>query len=858
MLLLSLFSKLKLYQNDTSLDAGACQTLTTAAFNQNDLAEALDKKVASFRSFKFEYGEHAGLLQDAYDDFLNTCKRLLSSHSSTTVLPALLEVLDNPSHKTQCFALISHLLEQQEDAHAIAGLSRAYVDSPTVFFSLIKWLKQQSVGVLGTGIIQDYVRYYLSSFDQPQNPIKELHQMLASDPMTYRLSLAMHNTRLPEAGLQSYALDGTMNLEQTLDVAEEVNHPFVITQSHSNLNRLTQIFGVHFLFRALGADLDLRDIINTPHVMTTLLPTLLRHIHAYPHLKPKLANALTEDSFEYLLQQQASGLFGLLPCSPYLKSRLQDLPIELDTIQRNAYSDVELVSDLSPLLSTLSSSNDSRSIKVFEALIDVVTRMPGLLDDGHLLTQIRRFKTGEGKLYLRVENIEKQLTDFLQHVSIDNFDSIDLEDLWHGLLTELHTIQGINFIPSTFPSNKFQLQAQAVIALLQSADEPLSLARICQALNVTPSLVSEYVSSYERLLTELLVTIDSYLLRAEIIDKLDAADLGDRNWRHYQYDTCNITQHAIHHGNLGLIQWLIKENIYRPNKNTVNTYTMTAASLGHWNLVVYMHEHYKLNQSTVNLCLSHAVELNAGHSITHLFQAGKRNPEIEHIEAAFTQAVVSGKLTMVNALISCPTKPCDTILTKGFRQALNTQQYAIARHIATCAEHNPCLQNALEHELKHAARTGRLGVILCFKDLPPDALTQQAVDSALFSATRAGKLEAIKLLFQCPHLRPTDSKKHEALREAQKKHFDDITTFLSNPELLTTKKTSDKKRKLKAKEPEVLSPGRVFRAFSCLTLPEEDSKPNQTPLLAHSFLSGKRVKVQSETDIPKLTRQCSI
>ena len=73
-------------------------------------------------------------------------------------------------------------------------------------------------------------------------------------------------------------------------------------------------------------------------------------------------------------------------------------------------------------------------------------------------------------------------------------------------------------------------------------------------------------------------------------------------------------------------------------------------------------------------------------------------PRRSAIEKNFIDAIRQEKFLFAEALLCCKTPPSNTVLTKGFKLALQMQQFEIAKRIA---ENHPqaCLKSAINQML---------------------------------------------------------------------------------------------------------------------------------------------------------------
>jgi hypothetical protein len=795
MLLLDTFITLFKHDNSNPLPVEILEHLSITQITAAHLAQAEAKKDAAYRQLFFEMPkERIAQAQKQYTQFLIACRAALGKRTETPLLPLAFDHLGEQDAYHACFQVLTFNLSEQTQALAIAPLGRQFISNPVCFSAFLRWLITHGASVdeiISTHILQDYVRYYLISLQDEDNSIQALYQALKNRPDTLALSVEMETTCCPENELSSYSLHGIISNPEALNNPKKHVPLINITATPTNTAALTHLFGTRFLIYILQSQQQLE---------------LLKHL---------------------LLNE-------FLHC--------------LDVLTQNTDSAFDLVSDLMPLFNFFTREDKNHASLIFDVLIDAFVKAPDLLEDETILYALRRFKPAENKLNARLRAVEKNFEQLCQH---ESFDVIDLEDAWYKALDELHVIQAIfPATQTTLPTDKFSVYGHVAQIQLKKHGVWFNLNDFIIMLNIEPTKNQTAITPYERLLIELLITLDSPHLRVQIIQKLTTAIEPPRHFKNTTYADTSLTQHAVEHGNLGLIEWLEKNHVH-PSKTLLNTLSLLAARFGHWHVVEHFCTHYPLKQVTINTLLHLAATQQAPEIIPSLFQINKHSPHIKSIEQAFTKAVLLEDTATVQALLCCPTPPCDTILTKCFKQALNLKprQFSIATRIAESTGHHPCLIQAINQAFLDAARHNHLGILLCLKHFKTDALTQETLDTALIRAVRTRHIGAAQFICDFKHIKPRPSAINTALQHAKKIQHPELMMLLSHPASApSSAQQKRRKNKTKATRPLNASAIPMLRTISC------DNLGDQSPLLRNSLFHSPKKTTEAKKAIPSPTK----
>ncbi len=795
MLLYNAFIALRLHESHAQYTEKSLESLSDIHFTRDELDHAQRTKTATFRRFFYEAPkEKVSHLQTAYTAFLTQCEAALQNKANADLLPIIIHCLKENDHINQLLQVLRFSPESPDDALATAPLARCFIDRPRAFVSFLGWLIAHDVSpedLLATHIIQDYFRYHLLELGNPDNPIQFLSEQLTAHPDTQALGVALNTTCCPEKGLSSYALDGSIHVSGDLTgTNQEASEPdFYTTLTEEHVTALTHTFGPYFLLYALHNHTHtnglLEHFLNQKNHAETYLPVLFPHLKTHTILKSRLAACLSDETLDRLIDTHMSGLLVLLPYAPYLRQRIgqKELRTYLNTLEENAPSTLDLVSDLSQLLILFRHQHTNGAILIFKRLLQDILNSPGyLLEDEDLLTKLRQFRPAKNILSEQLIQLDEAFNATLQD-NLNPFDYIAIEDAWWSTRSKINSIQTIDNLPSLFPIDKHALHSLVAHQLFKQNKEAFDLDTFILELRIEPVFHPHQVTPYERLLINVLVTIDDDRIRSDITRRLDEHISDTKNWRESGYVNQSLTKLACKNGNLGLIQWLKAENI--STSKSPDTLSLVAAKSRHWHLVHYFHQTKRLKQITVDELLHLAVTQEVSSAIPGLWQIGKPTPRLRSVEHAFKQGVLQGDFKSIQALLNCPTPPCSAVVTKGFKQAIHTQQFTLATQLAEEVP-NHTLQTAINQMLPEVVRSNKLGLLRCMGTFRTNPINQNNLDDALIRAVRAGSLGAVRILFEFEHLTPRREVKKQALKQANKKKYVHIADFLSNSERSTT------------------------------------------------------------------------
>ena len=132
----------------------------------------------------------------------------------------------------------------------------------------------------------------------------------------------------------------------------------------------------------------------------------------------------------------------------------------------------------------------SHALLAFDHLFEMILEHPEVLDDEHLLRQLRQFKPAKERLTTHSAWLEQNFNRFVYthtSTSFEAFDYIAIEDMWHEMHPKFGAIQTIEHIPNTFPKDKYQLQCRLLNNFLPQLNRYFVLDDFIQQLGIEPN-----------------------------------------------------------------------------------------------------------------------------------------------------------------------------------------------------------------------------------------------------------------------------------------------------------------------------------------------------------------------------------
>lgn len=475
------------------------------------------------------------------------------------------------------------------------------------------------------------------------------------------------------------------------------------------------------------------ELFNDTYTVNSLLPHIVNRIHEYTALQSVLAEVLNECTLAIMVERHVVGIFNLIPFSQYLAESIKtcDLSGYFQALHQQSTSGAALTSSLFALFNGVKKVNEESAILVFDALLDSIHTDPSLLDDSSLLRKLRKFDHLKLCVTQKARALESRLDTVIKlqtQSSIENMDYIDIEDVWCEVNIKIQHLQDIDTFKTTCPEDKYKLYnrlAKAFVERHQVNDShpergthasrsvagsmgpavkprgfdmvpqefgdtikmpqydgelnlPFDLDTFARAVGMEPAFSKTDITPYERMVIELLATIDHEKFRANCIQLLDHHVV--RPWRIHVYGEHSLFKQATLAGNLGLIKWMSLSRI--KIKDSHESLVISAAMEHQWSVVAYFHAESPLNKGILNKIVDLAVKGGASHVIPLLFSGNKSMPTLDAIETAFKEAVKKNDIDCVVSLMNCPQKPCDTMMAHAYRHAIKFKYHDLARIIA--------------------------------------------------------------------------------------------------------------------------------------------------------------------------------
>ena len=758
---------------------------------RKDVEFAKKKAVSSYRCFA-DAPKSA-----AYKQFLAHCEQTLDGAeekpSMEVIFSYLVDTDDLLLNAIEISERLTHLLQRslnfQEDVLAIAPLGRAFIHRPNAFAAFLRCLLLREVTpqqILSTSLLQDFFRYYLSTLGEHGNSIDRLYSLFRAFPETDSLRTLAKTVCCEEGGLVSYALDGSkQDTVGSLKTIMKVSLPLWFTLDENNLKELHALFGVDFLLGALyqcGAQSSpvawvnaLMPIFNQDNIVKTQLPTLLNQLQEYPALQSSLAQILNKQTLTVLVNRHVGGVFHLIPFCPKIVNSIQaqDLAAYLQSLRQQASSGFALISCLMALFDGVKKAkNESAAVLVFDAVLEALLDDPYVLNDAVIIQKLVKFLRAKDCVVRKARALESALDRMIRiqtEASIGAMDYITVEDAWRHAVASIQHLQGIISFDTTCPVNKYKLYTRLFNSFFEQKTI-VDLDEFIAAVGIDPRFDAAHVTPYERLLFELLASIDEPTIRMHCIQRLDTN--VPRPWRMALYGDRCLFQQAVMAGNVGLIQWLKTQRIICPD--SYDAMAISAAKANQWAVVGYFHQHHKLTRASLNTLLHQAVSHGASKAIQMLCSDVGHSPDLKSIELAFLLAVRGQDLECTRCFMQSPIKPCDAVMAKAFKQAILSEEVRVAYAISE-GNDGKYLQNAVDQAMWSAARLNQCDVLNRLAMLPQNRPTQKGVESALLQATRAKRLEAVQSLMHW-HPAPRPDAIQRA-KTAAEKHPDSAVAY---------------------------------------------------------------------------------
>ncbi|HAT8177951.1 TPA: hypothetical protein JA361_00435 [Legionella pneumophila] len=702
--------------------------------------------------------------------------------------------------EADCKAVMTQLeyfnehLACQENPLGIIALCRSWIGETEKFGALILWMLQRKISVekiLLTNLLQDFLRYHLFTLHSKDNEVSHLYFLLSRFPEAQELVMAAQKISCGELMFQQYSLDGIFRSKDLPVISPEI-FPVQFSLTRDNFIALYRIFGLDFLIAGVATAINhsdeawldmLKHTLNQPETLK-LLPELINVIarEYSPKILKTLAKLIADSTADQLLTRNQSCVFHLLQHKPRLLHDITEKNVieYIHHLTRQDTHDPEIIYQLMALFRVLLKKEHPATKAVFEALIDNLVNHPQLLEDEDLLTQLKKYPDCELFLDERCENIQKQLSFcIIEQTSGPLFGKhnyFTIEDIWLGALRKFAALKQIKPQMKFSPGHKYALQARIAEAVFINQGDLFDLDTFIDALDLPPVISSEEISLYERVLIEILATIDNELIRKQIIHKLETAPLNRLDWHEKEYGKQTIFIKAAKKGNLGLINSL--EDKTKPSM--LNKAVRVAAKNYQWETLDHLCSlpEVEFSQDEIDDLVAHMAEHGRVESIRKLLKLYDYKPSTELISAIVKKAIANDNLQVVMYFCKLPVEsPKQSTLDRLFKLAIQLQHWDIVKYLANSKHYSPSQTTlekafqqttlAMQHEavkilgnvkktpvraivieraLLKASKLGHTKVVQSICTLPPELLTKQAIEDALEQAAAEGHLDIVSCL----------------------------------------------------------------------------------------------------------------
>ena len=627
-------------------------------------------------------------------------------------------------------------LRTQENAVAIAHLCKPSIEDTEQFAALILWFLHREVStteIIQTNLLQNFMAYHLAWLSLPDNPIQNLYQLLDSFPEARALVLASAHVQCQERGFASYSITGELSELGDLHRVYIPSSPLDFTPTAENFAVLYRLFGLHFLADALKWYMssksvvwknELRLTLNSDASLESQLPTLINNaaIEGVPNTLATLASLIDDDTIEKLVIRHNGAVLHLLPHKPILLKRISGEEV-VSFLRQLRSSDEQVFDVIRQLLAffvAFRDENKAMASLVYEAVIDVLILHQEFLDDAYVMKQLSKFSEKEILLTSRCERLKAQFDQCITHQFTEPTFSTDsyhiIEDTWHSFSRQYNVLKEIMPLTHPCPDDKYKLIGHLAKTYISSHPSSFILDDFISALEIAPQLLDEKVTEYERVLIELLTTIDDEYIRSEIIEKFAILATKRLEWISIEYGEDDVLSRAAKQGNVGLIHWL--EARLDIGHIAIKRVVNIAVAAKQWTVVDYF-------------CNSSSLE-----------------PQQEVLKELLISAVSSGRLETVKILCGgIITHFTERLLSQTLVDAVTKGHLSVARYL--CKLHAPATSAALLAKLlKLAVQFKHPDLVDFIGNLPSSELLKLSVERELEYAAMHNDLFNVQQLCQ--------------------------------------------------------------------------------------------------------------
>jgi|GEM_PF-6879914 len=622
---------------------------------------------------------------------------------------------------------LMHLAQElayQEQPLGIHFLFRYFIDNTEQFSAAILWLLRRGISIeqiLETNLLQDFMLYNLISLNDPESEIKEFYTLLYRFPEAHLLVEAAGQVRCEDPAFQRFSLTGTLHPQKEMRSVQAQPAFMQFTPSLENFQALHELFGQKFLVSAIEwynqANHDvwfsaLNHALNQSITDAQLLD-LINQIAAKnnPHLLQTLASLLDDKTTELLAARHHGSILHLLPYKPALCQQISAMNLMpyLEEISDRHDSIFDIIPQLMAMFNAFRDTNTTVAGVVYETIIDKMLSNQSIWDDISLITQLRKFSEKDRLLAKKQQELEAQFDqsvaqqDFSLPFTVDNYHVI--VDVWFSVSQKINLLKNLALLSSACPNDKYCLQTHIAYVVFSHQGSNFKLDEFIQALEIEPFLASDEVTEYERLLIEIMTTIDNESIRHEIIDKLNEKYTKQSLWIHKIYGGETVFKRAIKHGNLGFLNWL--ETKYHPCNIHIDIAAIQAAKDRQWRVVDYfcISSAYKPQQHAMKSLLILAVKHGELQTVQTLCDFNINHPTQKLVEEAFKHAIANKHVTIIQFFCNLPVNsPSEAVIQKAFKQAIKSANFELIHLFCGLANTAP-QQTAIDQAMQLASKS---------------------------------------------------------------------------------------------------------------------------------------------------------
>jgi hypothetical protein len=746
------------------------------------------------------------------------------------------------THRTREHGLsLSRALEAQASLLALAPLCRQWVVDTERFAAMILLFLQRGIAVqtlLETGLLQHFIAYHIAWLNTDEDQVRLLYDILRQFPEAAALVEEASKVQCEVRGFyfekqddeaipddaRSYAITGQQCFPTDLHRVESRDSEFLFSPAAENFNALYQLFGLEFIITAFECYLRapnevlhacLSKAFNEDVLQARQLPFVINTlaVRNVPHALANLVALLNDKTFEDLLLQHDGSILHLLSYKPSLSAMIpqDDLLHYLHEVSAASESPFVFMMQLLSLLKVFCKAKKEHARTVYELLLDNLCQSPYLVDDD-VIKQLRQFSQKKPLLLTRYQALQdefdvcfaeqaqtKPLTPACYHI---------LEDVWRSVIERKNVLNEIMPMVMKCPEDKYALQALFAKACFLASPADFDLDEFIATLGIEVQWQDEAVSYYERLLLEILTTIDSDDLRQKIIAKFEAMESKRGHGLVMMYGNETLFDRAAGLGNIGLLQWLTaKQGISSAQLHRCLT---IAAAEGQWEVLQYTRWHKTSPHPSKNILkdvLLLAAEAGELTTARFLCERGLGKLDESNLNSMLCRVISRGHIDMAEYI--CAFSDHYGSLQAAFKYAIEFDQLAVLERLAgrffderlfSVLEHAllkktamgsfdfvrglcslspyPMKKAKIEEAFTKAVKAGQFAIAVFFTQLAVNAPGEVALDAGFVEAVSNGQLGFVRELFKPGTLSPSQAAINKALLVATRLKHVDILTYL--------------------------------------------------------------------------------